>query len=341
MTGDSDFALVIGINHYPHLRSLAAAAKDAKRVAEWLQNRGGLPGSNIELVVSGEHPAERPILQEVDAAFDRIFAAAGVKAREHPGWRPRRLYVYFAGHGCSQQISHIALLMANADFGWLNRALNATEYREVLATRTFPEQVYFFDCCRNYDLSVRGRGPEWTHDPSAAPIPGLTQVVLYAAGFTEYANERNLIYDERRGLFTEALLEGLNGAAATPQGIVSTGRLSAYVEDRLDALTSLENVRQHMWRDTRGSSRELVIATEIQPWTQQLSVTLPAGTTRVVVSDDRGQPCVTQGVGVAATNPTFVLELAAYTVRAEPSGVSSEVRLLPGCPVSVDLGGAR
>ena len=132
--------------------------------------------------------------------------------------------------------------MANADLDRLNRAINAAEYRDALAQRLFPEQIYLFDCCRNYDRSVTGRGPEWTFDDSAEPMQDSIQVVLYAAGFTEYANERNLIYDHRRGLFTEALIEGLNGAAASGDlsggdGIVSTTRLIPYLRDRLDQLT--------------------------------------------------------------------------------------------------------
>lgn len=65
---------------------------------------------------------------------------------------------------------------------------------------------------------------------------------MYAAGFHELASERNLIYSERRGLFTEALLEGLTGGAArrdpvTRQAEVTSDRLVAYVRDRLDQLT--------------------------------------------------------------------------------------------------------
>jgi hypothetical protein len=236
MTTASDAALVIGIAHYPWLNRLDGPVADAERVADWLVTRGGLLTANLELVLSDGSAQGHPILQEIDDAFGRIFARA--RSRD----TARRLYVYFAGHGCSQEVKHIALLMANADLENLNRAMNATEYRDALAQRLFPEQIYLFDCCRNYDRSVTGRGPEWTYDKSAPPMPDSIQVVLYAAGFTEYANERNLIYNHRRGLFTEALIEGLNGAAASGDlsggaGIVSTARLIPYLRDRLDQLT--------------------------------------------------------------------------------------------------------
>ena len=221
MTADSDAALVVGIADYPFLNPLDGSVRDAGRVADWLMTRGGLPEANLELVLSDGRPQGHPILQEIDDAFDRIFEQARSRGTA------RRLYVYFAGHGCSREIEHVALLMANADLQRLNRAMNASEYRDALAQRLFPEQIYLFDCCRNYDRSVTGRGPEWTFDEATAPMQDSIQVVLYAAGFTEYANERNLIYDHKRGLFTEALIEGLNGAAASGDlsggdGIVST-----------------------------------------------------------------------------------------------------------------------
>jgi hypothetical protein len=338
MTAEQDFALVIGIAHYPQLRSLEGPVLDAKRVKSWLCEEAGLPEANIESVMSGEQVEKRPrpVREEVDTALDRILE----KARAGSG--ARRLYVYFAGHGCSQAIEHLALIMANADPGHLNRAMNATEYRNALAQRLFPEQVYLFDCCRNYDDSVSGHGPDWTSDPEAAPVPNLSQVVLYAAGFHEYANERHLFYDERRGLFTEVLMEGLNGAAATfnqiaGRGMVTTDRLVPYVRDRLNDLTGKERVptRQHLWYGALGVPRSLVLAEGIAPWRKQVNVTFPPGTAQVVVQDDRWQTQAIREVAAGETSVAFDLELASYTFTAQPADISSKpVRLLPDKPLA-------
>jgi hypothetical protein len=235
--------------------------------------------------------------------------------------------------------------MANADSDRINRAMNATEYRAALATRMFSEQVYWFDCCRNYDFLVRGRGPELTVDESEPPVRGLTQVVMYAAGFTEYANERHLFYDERRGLFTQALLEGLQGAAATGDpgaalGIVFTDRLESYVRDRLDAMTRAENIKQTLSASPLGSPRKLVLAREVTLVRQRVRVDLPGNTTRVVVRDADERTHAVRNVPPGATSGTFDLELAYYTFTAEPSGASQTVRLLPGEPDSIDLSSA-
>ena len=83
-----------------------------------MRARAGLPKSNIELVVSGAKTdaktEERPIQKEIDDGLYRILDTAKNRMLDQPGWRPRRLYVYFAGHGCSRQLEHIALLMADA-----------------------------------------------------------------------------------------------------------------------------------------------------------------------------------------------------------------------------------
>ncbi len=230
--------------------------------------------------------------------------------------------------------------MANANMDCLNRAINATEYRKALARRLFPEQVYLFDCCRNYDPRVEGRGPEWTLDPAAPTVPGLTQVVLYAAGFTQYAYERHLFYSQRRGLFTEALMEGLDGAAATldqvaRRGMVTTDRLIPYVYDRLNALTRNEQVptEQHMWWEPWGMPRSLVLASGIAPWHKQVSVTFPPGTTQVVVQDDQLRTQATREVHAGESSVVFDLELASYRFTAQPAGTSKIVRLLPDKPL--------
>ncbi len=337
MTADYDAALVVGIAHYPQLRSLQGPVRDAQRVADWLRGSTGLPTANLELVTSDTAKPGQPILDEIDNAFDRIFALA-------QSWpSTRRLYVYFAGHGCSRTIDHLALLMANANKDYINRSMNATEYRRALAYRLFPEQIYLFDCCRAYDYTVVGRGPEWTTDEAKEALPGLIQLVMYAAGVHELANERNLIYNDRRGLFTEALIEGLNGAAArrnplTGQGEVTSERLISYVRDRLDQLTKNENLRQHAWLETRGIPRPLVLATGVTPRLVTLKVTVPRGTRRLVVQDEHNGLVLDKRISSSVAEVPE-LEMTGYTITAQPSGAKKTIRVLPDIPTDVDLGG--
>jgi hypothetical protein len=329
-----DAALVIGIKHYPALRSLQGAAADARRFASWLVDRAGLPPANVRLVTGEEAAPGRPVLQEINDAFTYIFQLA-------QAWpAARRLYMYFAGHGCSQEIQHLALLMANADPGNLNRAMNATEYRLALRRRTFREQLFLFDCCRQFDLLVRGQIPEWTVQPGAPAVDGLVQISLYAAGFTEIANERHMRYSERRGLFTEALMEGLEGAASTDDprhgGVVTTGRLIPYMKDRITELSRHENLRQEMeCEQFGGTAGPIILATEVPPWRRPVVVNAPPGRERIVVRDEAAR--VVHDVPLAGSTVTLDLELTSYTLCAEPGGEDIVVRVLRSGPDRVSL----
>lgn len=329
MTHDRDYALVIGIAHYPHLKSLLGPLNDARRVAEWLRGPGGLPSGNVKVIESQGLEHERPVLPEINAGLDEIFERAEAQAQESPRRPVRRLYVYFAGHGCSRERNHLALIMANANTRNLNRAMNATEYRNALARRMFPEQMYLFDCCRKYDSRITGHGPDWTSDDAEEDVQGLTQVVMYAAGFKQAAYERSMRWSLRRGLFTQALMEGLEGAAATESRMITSAGLGSYVQRRLAVLTKSEKVRQCYTGDTQGEKQHLILATDVEPWLREVNVTLPVGATRIVVNDDHGDTVGMQVTAPGQTQAALHLALGLYTIKVEPTGVSTPIDLLP------------
>jgi hypothetical protein len=279
-----DFAIVIGISRYAYLRCLQGPVKDAEDFKEWLIKAAEVKDSHIKSILSDDppNPGDRPIHAEIDRAFLEVFQ----EARQ---CQARRLYVYFAGHGCSAEVDHVALLMASATLDTLNDGLNAVSYHEGLARRAlFPEQVFFYDCCRNYERRAHGRIPIWTYDDPAPGAENVTQLILYASGFTQYAYERAIHYSERRGLFTKALLEGLNGKAPKRQGgewVVTSESLVPYVTQRLEELARHEGLRQNLSRGPVGRVRELVLA-RVNPPLQKVSVTsgVPGG--EVVVKDE-------------------------------------------------------
>ncbi|WP_190197147.1 caspase family protein [Streptomyces djakartensis] len=342
MTQDQDYALIIGIAHYPHLKSLQGPIEDARRVAHWLKGPGGLPWQNVKVIESLGLEHERPVIDEINKGFDEIFARAEAYNKERPRRPVRRLYVYFAGHGCSRERNHLALIMANADRRNLNRAMNSTEYRNALARRMFPEQIYLFDCCRKYDGRITGHGPDWTSDDTEEDVQGLTQVVMYAAGFRQAAHERSMRWSVRRGLFTQALMEGLEGAAATASGVITSAGLGAYVQRRLAVLAKSEKVRQCYTGDTQGEKQHLILASGVEPWRREVSVTLPIDASRIVVNDEHGDTVWTQVTAPGQTQAALHLTLGLYTIKVEPTGVSMTIDLLPdldGNAYPLDLSG--
>lgn len=246
---DRDFAVVIGINDYPFIErgGLDSCHTDAKDVFDRLTGLAGVPKENMQLLLStvGE-PGARPEQEQVDAAFEAVFELA------HKSGGGRRLYVYFAGHGLSTGPRHAALLTAACRMDTPNRSLNTEAYHHALSRRAlFLEQVFFYDCCRAYDWQFRGAEPRWYIEKPGAGVADVQQWVYYAAGFNQIANApKPPEYSTRRGLFTRALLEGLDGAAARPVNggaAVTAKRLGAYVERRLDYLVKEARVgRQNL-----------------------------------------------------------------------------------------------
>jgi hypothetical protein len=328
----NDYAVIVGISRYPALKDLQGPDQDAKDFYTWLKTRGGVPEENIKLVLSDAppKPGERPVQEEIDSAFDEIFALAEAK----PG---RRLYFYFAGHGCSAASDHVALLMANASLKQLNYSLNALSYHEGLARKAlFQENVIFYDCCRNYENRVLGRVAPWTIDAPIASAAQVKQFILYGAAFTQYANER-LIESELRGLFTKALLEGLNKAVERREGkwAVTTASLVPFVTNRLQELAKAFQLQQKPSRGG-GTAEDLVIAEVDQPELFPVTVQGPADGLEVVVKNHRLKEIMRGVVTEGKANFNLTLGLYQFTVANDPDrGVIVEVK--PEQPLLVQL----
>lgn len=213
-------------------------------------------------------------------------------------------------------------------------------YHEGLARRAlFPEQVIFYDCCRNWDHRVQGRIAPWSNDPPTPGAAAVTQFILYAAGFTEYANERALEYSTRRGLFTKALMEGLNGRAVKKVGeewIVSTEKLVPYVVERLDQLTKVFGVRQQLgWNPAGRPITHLDLAKVATPGLFPLFVTTQFPGTNIIVRDDHLQEF--QRKTLFEHRASFDLPPSSYCVHVEPGGHGRIVEVGPGKPSTITL----
>jgi len=229
-----DYALVIGIDHYPAYRPLQGAINDATAFAEWLRDAatgGGVPAGQCETVFSKPAPT-RPIQNDIDDALNAILKTA----RAAGGGR--RLYLYFAGHGMEFDRS-IALCLAQwSAEAFRNAALDSGEYVHFLRdTGLFPEIVVFLDCCRIRQVGARGL-------PSTLGVPRPGPGAPAARDFVAYATEALAPSYEAvveamtgaeplvRGHFTVALLRALHGEAAEPAGGVRATALKRFLEEK-------------------------------------------------------------------------------------------------------------
>lgn len=168
--GSQDFAVVVGVRDYAHLRVLDGAAEDAKYVRDWLLTSGDVPEGHLQFIAGDGVTLGEPVLAVIEEAFDTVLDTAHVEGA-------RRLYVYFAGHGLSEAATRLSLLAADARVENLGRAIDSQGYQEALGNLPlFPEQIFWYDCCRFYDRRTSGRFPTWSRE-SPQPPPGLKQMV--------------------------------------------------------------------------------------------------------------------------------------------------------------------
>lgn len=278
-----DYALVIGIESYVQtpeaiLRPLNGAHDDAREFADWLCRTFGFDpkGPNFRLLLSDmsdNDPANAlPTKQKIDDAFLEIISAA--KAAQKEGTPPRRLYVYFVGHGAmpeENQQEIVGLLLVSAALR-PSECLSGASYRDALSRGPlFPEQLFFFDCCRNMDATFLPQTAPFRVPPGDAPY----QHLYYAAKRETMANRRPLYRSGgERGFFTEALLEGLSGKAAEFAGAdaegkplyqVTTDSLSNYLYNRVRELAKSQGRTQIPGYSRDEATPRLIIVDNVPP----------------------------------------------------------------------------
>jgi hypothetical protein len=198
--GAQDFALVVGVDHYPQFRELRGAVADATAFHAWVchPDGGAVASAHARLIASTPDPPQ-PIQAQVDAALVELFAAA-----EAVGGG--RLYLYFAGHGamCADTGDDVALLLATWSLARSRLALSSNGYRSALSSLgLFAEIALFLDCCRVTAANAIGMPPTFSLTPR---LPGAART------FVAYATEAGHTAQERpdagawRGVFTQRLL---------------------------------------------------------------------------------------------------------------------------------------
>jgi uncharacterized caspase-like protein len=245
---DRHYAIAIGIDTYPSLRRLTASVRDATAFCEWLLSAdgGNLPEQNLKFIPSlpkmpGDRFDARPIRLEIDRAL-RDF---GVEQNRRLG---DRLYFYFAGHGFGPSFDNVGMLMANAAMGALTENIGLRPFRDYFyETKRFDEVVFLLDCCRDREFKDDTMPPGFDKKLVAQDGKPVVDFVVMASSYGEKAFapvERET--NERRGLLTKALLEGLRGAprAVDAEGRITATSLSQYLKERVPALAKIEKLVQ-------------------------------------------------------------------------------------------------
>jgi hypothetical protein len=212
-----DFAVVVGINEYRHLRHLAGAENDARDFVTWLEKPegGAVPRGNISSIFASElgGGTGRPYVGEVDDRFEAVYQGLQDPAAGRTG---RRLYIFLAGHGFDPTGRDAALLCPTASPERVADHIAGHLYLLwFMRAALFQEIVLIMDCCRDDYRNAPLRPPPWA--PVHRPPTVMKQCTAFATKWGFRARERPDV-DQRnrtRGVFSKACIDILNAGRVT------------------------------------------------------------------------------------------------------------------------------
>ena len=223
---DNAYALLVGINSYQHIRPLAKAVNDAIDVRNLL----------IDENACGYHPNNVRLLTDTEAtrsAFVEAMSLLAEKADEGS-----TVTIFFSGHGGQSPADgtegYLLLHDSNpwsaenplqVDVGRLGETAVATQAFTAALNQIKAQKItVIFDACHSgglanpkspfFNRKVLQRGlPEQTYD---ALKRGNGRVIIASCKPDQSSWETQLLDN---GVFTDALLKGLRGEAASKDGV--------------------------------------------------------------------------------------------------------------------------
>ena len=188
-------ALVVGIDFYEAISSLAGAVNDAHSVKAMLdRNSDGSVNFDTQLIsgTDADHLVSRQQLKE---SVRELFAGNGEVA-----------FLYFAGHGYLEATGGY---LCAGDCRTGDDGVPLAEIMTLANQSKFQNRVIVLDSCHS---GIAGDHP--THAEMAEISDGVT--ILTASTAEQYASEEN-----GQGVFTSLLVDALGGAAANLVGDVT------------------------------------------------------------------------------------------------------------------------
>ena len=219
------WAIVIGIDDYARWPKLQYAVRDARSVRELLIGKFGFANDHVVSLENGE-ATRTGIL----AAFHDRLAHAGIKKDD-------RLFVFFAGHGATRQLS------SGRDLGYVipsdsdpnqiaTDAIPMTELQNIAESVTAKHAFFIMDACYSGLGLTRGAGSSNYLRDNAKRIG---RQMLTAGGADQLVADGG---PNGHSVFTWALLQGLGGKGdLNGDGLITATELAAYVAPAVAAVS--------------------------------------------------------------------------------------------------------
>lgn len=201
-----DYAIVIGVDDYRSLPRARGSEGDALSMASYLQKGLGLANENI-IVLTKDRASRADLAGYLDEWLPKNLSPES------------RLYFYFAGHGTVDPLDRKEYLLPwDSDLSFLqSSAYPLAQIFQRLRDTKAREVIAIFDCCFGQDAdrcrAIRGIRPLVSRRDQIVADPKIT--VLFATSGNELAGVND---GDGRGVFTEALIQGLADPANRQRG---------------------------------------------------------------------------------------------------------------------------
>ncbi|HTE23765.1 caspase family protein [Flavitalea sp.] len=227
-----NYALAIGISHYQK-RPLEGAAEDAEQFSDWLKKHQLVDDTRIKVLTSTDKN-KLAMQEDIDLAILEILKDAAIHKEEK-----NRFYFYFSGHGIGVTYHNTGLCLRLWQSDLPNFNISSRAYQESLINKgLFDEILIFLDCCRDYDLLIEPKSPNFS--TAYVGQRDTNVLICYSTVFGKKSYEIARVADteltedasKKRGAFTSFLLDGLRGDADIDgDGFISGEDLTTHIKD--------------------------------------------------------------------------------------------------------------
>jgi hypothetical protein len=217
---DGSWALVVGINAYKYVSPLGYACNDAEVFADQLTQRFGFPRDNIKLLL------------DKDASLKKIRGAMAELARDTG--EDDRVVVFYAGHGHTVPAHRREAGFLVPVDGKCDDTSSLVPWDDLVSTSRIiraKHVLFIMDACYGGLMGMRALSPG-TARFARDMLSRYSRQVLTAGKADEVVADCG---GPRNGhsMFTGHLLDALDGAITTNDGLVTANAVMAYVYDRV------------------------------------------------------------------------------------------------------------